>query len=153
MTDSTEPLRRLDALEATEDIKKLKARYFRFVDEKNHDELGGLFTTDARITTDGIDWPSPGAFVEVIRDLIGPAPTVHHGHMPEIDILGPDTASGIWAMEDLLTFPAAPDAPEGHRGYGQYRETYRKVDGHWLIDSLDLTRFRMDPLPNWNANA
>jgi hypothetical protein len=81
------------------------------------------------------------------------APTVHHGHMPEIQITGPDTASGIWAMEDLLPVPAGKDAPEGHDGYGQYRETYRKADGHWLIDSLVLTRFRMDPLENWTPDA
>ncbi|MBI0293347.1 nuclear transport factor 2 family protein [Streptomyces sp. PRKS01-29] len=48
-----------------------------------------------------------------IPDLTGAAPSVHHGHMPEIEITGPDTASGIWAMEDLLTFPAGKDAPGG----------------------------------------
>ncbi|RKN27233.1 hypothetical protein, partial [Micromonospora musae] len=42
-----------------------------------------------------------------------------------------------------------PDAPEGHHGYGQYRETYKKVDGQWLIDSVLLTRFWMDPLESW----
>jgi len=28
--------------------------------------------------------------------------TVHHGHMPEIEILTERTARGIWAMEDKL---------------------------------------------------
>lgn len=142
---------RLDAVEAIEEIKRLKARYFRFVDEKKHDELAALFTEDADLTTDGIKWDSPEHFAYTIRDLTGQAPSVHHGHMPEIEITGKDTASGIWAMEDLLTFPAGDGAPEGHNGYGQYRETYRKVDGRWLIDSLVLTRFRSDPLDNWVA--
>ncbi|WP_106814532.1 nuclear transport factor 2 family protein [Microbacterium timonense] len=144
--------RRLEALEAIEEIKALKARYFRFVDEKKHDDLAALFTPDSTLVTDGITWESPQHFAYTIRDLTGAAPSVHHGHMPEIEITGPDTASGIWAMEDLLTFPAGPDAPEGHNGYGQYRETYRKVDGRWLIDTLELTRFRMDPLDNWTAD-
>ncbi|MEO3931004.1 nuclear transport factor 2 family protein [Micromonosporaceae bacterium B7E4] len=146
MSDLDEIVRRLDALESIESIKKLKARYFRFVDEKKHDELAALFTPDAKLVTDGITWKSPKEFAYTIRDLTGAAPSAHHGHMPEIEITGPNTASGIWAMEDLLTFPAGPNAPEGHRGYGQYRETYKKVNGEWLIDSVLLTRFRMDPL-------
>lgn len=152
MTD-TALARRVDALEAIEEIKRLKARYFRFVDEKKHDELAALFTPDARLVTDGVTWDSPQQFADTIRTLTGAAPSVHHGHMPEIEMTGDDTASGIWAMEDLLTFPAADGAPEGHNGYGQYRETYRKVDGAWLIDSLELTRFRMDPLANWTPDA
>ncbi|MFC3499607.1 nuclear transport factor 2 family protein [Micromonospora sp. NPDC049366] len=153
MNHLDEIVRRLDALEAVESIKKLKARYFRFVDEKKHDELAALFTPDAHLVTDGITWKSPQEFAYTIRDLTGAAPSVHHGHMPEIEITGPDTASGIWAMEDLLTFPVGPNAPEGHNGYGQYRETYKKVDGEWLIDSVLLTRFRMDPLENWAPDA
>ncbi|GGK30767.1 bile-acid 7-alpha-dehydratase [Streptomyces camponoticapitis] len=153
MSDLDEVVRRLDAIESIESIKQLKARYFRFVDEKKHDELAALFTPDARIVTDGITWGSPAEFADTIRDLIGAAPTVHHGHMPEIEITGQDAASGIWAMEDLLTFPAGENAPEGHDGYGQYRETYLRVGGRWLIDSLLLTRFRMDPLENWNPDA
>jgi len=153
MGDLDEMRRRLDDLEAIESIKQLKARYFRFVDEKKHDDLVALFTPDAKLVTDGIVWKSPQEFAYTIRDLTGEAPSVHHGHMPEIEMTGPDTASGIWAMEDLLTFPAGKDAPEGHNGYGQYRETYRKVDGRWLIDSVELTRFRMDPLDNWDPGT
>ncbi|GHF22064.1 nuclear transport factor 2 family protein [Streptomyces werraensis] len=153
MSDLDEIRRRLSDLEAIESIKQLKARYFRFVDEKKHDDLVALFTPDAKLVTDGIVWKSPQEFAYTIRDLTGEAPSVHHGHMPEIEMTGPDTASGIWAMEDLLTFPAGKDAPEGHNGYGQYRETYRKVDGRWLIDSVELTRFRMDPLDNWDPGT
>ncbi|KUL70039.1 MULTISPECIES: nuclear transport factor 2 family protein [unclassified Streptomyces] len=153
MSDLDEIRRRLSDLEAIESIKQLKARYFRFVDEKKHDDLVALFTPDAKLVTDGIVWKSPQEFAYTIRDLTGLAPSVHHGHMPEIEMTGPDTASGIWAMEDLLTFPAGKDAPEGHNGYGQYRETYRKVDGRWLIDSVELTRFRMDPLDNWDPGT
>jgi hypothetical protein len=148
VTDLEDVRRRVETLEAIEQIKKLKARYFRFVDEKRHDEFAALFTPDAVLITDGIEWSSPHEMASTIRNLTGAAPSVHHGHMPEIDVAG-DSASGIWAMQDLLTFPAADDAPEGHIGYGQYRETYRRVAGEWLIASLVLTRFRMDPLANW----
>ncbi|MEV7994858.1 nuclear transport factor 2 family protein [Streptomyces sp. NPDC086077] len=153
MTDLDEIARRLDALEAIESIKQLKARYFRFVDEKKHDQLAALFTPNAKLVTDGIEWKSPQEFASTIRDLTGKAPSAHQGHMPEIKITGHNTATGIWSMEDLLTFPAGPNAPEGHHGYGQYHETYRKVHGKWLIDSVLLTRFRMDPLENWVPHA
>ena len=153
MGDQDDVMRRLEALESIESIKQVKARYFRFVDEKKYEELAALFAPEAKVVTDGVTWDSVTAMPDAIRDLVGAAPSVHHGHMPEIQITGPDTASGIWAMEDLLPFPAGEDAPEGHNGYGQYRDTFRKVDGHWLIDSLVLTRFRMDPLENWTPDA
>ncbi|MFI9731086.1 nuclear transport factor 2 family protein [Streptomyces sp. NPDC052092] len=141
---------KVQRLEDIEDIHQLKARYFRFVDEKKHDELAALFTPNAKLVTDGITWKSPQDFAYTIRDLTGKAPSAHSGMMPEITITGPNKASGIWSMQDVLTFPAGKDAPQGHHGYGQYRETYQKVDGKWLIDSVLLTRFRMDPIPNWN---
>ncbi|MEO3931003.1 nuclear transport factor 2 family protein [Micromonosporaceae bacterium B7E4] len=144
---------RVQRLENIEEIHQLKARYFRFVDEKKHDDLAALFTPDAKLVTDGITWKSPKEFAYTIRDLTDAAPSAHSGAMPEITITGTDTASGIWSMEDILTFPAGPNAPEGHRGYGQYRETYKKVNGEWLIDSVLLTRFWMEPLPAWTPPA
>ncbi|MEW2428770.1 nuclear transport factor 2 family protein [Micromonospora sp. NPDC047644] len=144
---------RVQRLEDIEEIHQLKARYFRFVDEKKHDDLAALFTPDAQLVTDGITWKSPKEFAHTIRDLTGAAPSAHSGAMPEITITGPNTASGTWSMEDILTFPAGPNAPEGHNGYGQYRETYKKVNGKWLIHSVLLTRFWMDPLPAWTPPA
>jgi hypothetical protein len=66
--------------------------------------------------------------------------TVHHGHMPEIELTSPTTATGIWSMEDMLRWP------EGHEmhGYGHYHETYEKVGGAWRIKSSRLSRLRMD---------
>jgi hypothetical protein len=29
-----------------------------------------------------------------------PRTSVHHGHLPEITLTGPDTATAIWAMSD-----------------------------------------------------
>jgi hypothetical protein len=67
--------------------------------------------------------------------------------MPEIEITAPDTAHGIWAMEDYIAFPADGDAaPRGMRGYGHYREEYRRIGGQWLIASVTLTRLRVDAL-------
>ncbi|MBI0293348.1 nuclear transport factor 2 family protein [Streptomyces sp. PRKS01-29] len=48
-------------------IKQLKARYFRFVDEKKHDDLVALFTPDAKLVTDGIVCKSPQEFATPSR--------------------------------------------------------------------------------------
>ncbi|CAM4514368.1 hypothetical protein FHS16_006008 [Paenibacillus endophyticus] len=142
-------------LEDLELIKQLKARYFRFVDEKKWTEFGNLFTSDATIISQGVDYSKGGAaaYGKMIGDLVDKAPTVHHGYMPEIEIIDKDNATGVWAMDDLLTFPDVNDAYPGHHGYGQYRESYKKVNGTWKISSTDLTRFRMDPLKNWDPNT
>src|SRR5205823_5434530 len=75
------------------------------------------------------------------RRGVTPLLTVHHGHMPEIEITSPTTASGIWAMEDLVR---GLDGKNPMRGYGHYHETYERIDGHWKIKTLLLTRLRVD---------
>ena len=79
-------------------------------------------------------------FLTFLQGAIGDVVTVHHGHMPEIELTSPTTATGVWAMEDMLRWP---DGSELH-GYGHYHETYVKVDGSWRIASSTLTRLRMD---------
>lgn len=139
-----------------EAIKQLKARYFRSLDTKDWDAFRDVFTGDPQIgpiengfpdyllalrpkearenVAAGADFD---AFIERNRLFIGPLITTHHGHQPEITITGPDTASGIWPMEDVLVWPE-----EGYRlrGTGHYWEEYRRVDGEWRLASLKLTR-------------
>ena len=54
--------------------------------------------------------------------------------------MSPTSATGVWAMEDMLRWP---NGTELH-GYGHYHETYEKVEGAWRIKSSKLTRLRMD---------
>ena len=79
-------------------------------------------------------------FMAFLGDTLDDVITVHHGHMPEIEVTSPTTATGIWALQDLLVWP------NGMRleGYGHYHETYEKVDGEWRIASSTLTRVHMD---------
>lgn len=145
---------KIQHMEDMEQIRQLKARYFRYTDEKKWADFADLFTADAHIEADGAEYPGGGeGFAQMIAGLVGKAPSVHHGHMPEIQMIDKNNAKAIWAMEDLLTFPDTEDAYPGHNGYGQYRETYRKVDGVWKISSMKLTRFRMDPLANWDPHT
>nr|WP_139316127.1 alpha/beta fold hydrolase [Cellulosimicrobium sp. CUA-896] len=73
---------RVARLEAVEQIGALKARYFRYVDEKRPDDLLGVFTPDAHLVTDGVEWSSPEQFVATVGSLVGGAPPRTTGTCP-----------------------------------------------------------------------
>ena len=132
-----------NSLEEIEQIKKLKARYFRLMDMKLWDEWAAVFTEDAtiRVITTAqqeIFWEGRDQIVTQNRSSLNDAITVHHGHMPEIEITSEVTATGIWAMYDYLIFPNSGTL----NGYGHYHEQYVKENGQWKIKSLLLTRLR-----------
>ena len=138
----------VNELSAIEEIKQLKARYFRAVDEKDWSALRELFTEDARAWYPGPARWFTGAdeIVAWASSFLGPGTiTVHHGFMPEITISAPDRAEAIWAMRDDVDIPEREGT--GRRrfvGTGHYREEYRRVGGQWKIYRLVLTRLRVD---------
>jgi hypothetical protein len=80
------------------------------------------------------------AFLEFLEPTLGNSVTVHHGHMPEIELTSDTTARGVWALQDTILWP------NGTRmvGYGHYHETYEKIGGQWKIKSSTLTRLHTD---------
>jgi hypothetical protein len=133
----------VDDIEA---IKQLKARYFRLMDTKEWETMRReVFADDVVVDTSssgGGVIAGAAPFVAFLREAIGDVVTVHHGHMPEITITGPDSAAGIWAMHDSLVF--ATDPPTGMQGWGHYTEEYVREDGAWRIRRLVLTRLRVE---------
>lgn len=126
-----------------EAIRRLKARYFRTMDTKQWDEMRQVFTDGVVVDTSesgGGVVRGADEFMAFLRETLGDVVTVHHGHMPEIEVTSPTTATGIWALQDLLVWP------DGTRllGFGHYHETYEKHDGHWRIASTKLTRLHVD---------
>ena len=123
-----------------EAIKQLKARYFRLLDTKRWEDWALVFTEDAQLR-----WgPGPSevaqgrrTIVETVSGYLKDAVTCHHGHMPEIELLGESRARGVWAMFDLVDHPDFL-----LRGYGHYDEEYLKEDDEWRIRSTVLTRLR-----------
>jgi uncharacterized protein (TIGR02246 family) len=133
----------MDDIEA---IKQLKARYCRTMDTKDWAAMRHVFTDDVTMdTTDSGGDVQTGAddFLSFLVQALGDVVTVHQCHTPEIELTSATTATGIWAMEDLLCFA---DGSELH-GYGHYHETYRAQGGDWRISSSTLTRLRMDLTP------
>jgi SnoaL-like domain len=132
------------------EIQKLKARYFRFMDTKQWDLFGELFTEDLKFYIESDSSPGSGeptfdgraALVGYLTASDPEKMTVHQGHMPEIEFTGADTATGVWAMFDWVDDPGRGGA---WQGFGHYHERYvRGRDGRWRICEVRLTRLRVD---------
>ena len=141
-----------------EQIKQLKARYFRFIDTKDWESFRDLFTEDCQhwvpVDGEGVEEHavSNDDYLRTIPAMLHDGITVHHGHMPEIELVNETEATGTWSMFDLVQVRPAPDSGAAERvsimGYGHYTETYRKcADGRWRISSKRNSRLRVDVLP------
>jgi NADPH:quinone reductase-like Zn-dependent oxidoreductase len=141
-------LNELEKLAAIEEIKQLRARFARCMDTKQWLEMQDTITDDCEFDArDGSVvtelWHGAEDIVANIRRSLANAVSVHHAHMPEIEITSPTTAKGIWAMADLLRFPGMPTVDLV--GFGHYIEGYEKqADGRWRLKTYQLTRLRVD---------
>ncbi|WP_313805952.1 nuclear transport factor 2 family protein [Sphingobium sp.] len=145
----------LAMLLAIEEIKRLKARYFRTMDTGDWDGFASLFTQDAHFDVRGALEEKPDlsalgdpirgrtAIVDYVRSGISPLTSAHYGHMPEIEILSEDSATGIWALDDILRPPAGGPFTL-FRGHGHYHERYSRIDGRWHIADLRITRLMVE---------
>jgi bile-acid 7alpha-dehydratase len=61
----------------------------------------------------------------------------HRVHQPEIDFTSPTTATGTWALEDMVI---ETNANITIRGAAFYRDEYAKVGGEWKIKSTGYSR-------------
>jgi hypothetical protein len=138
----------LDRLLAIQEIKQLKAKYFYAYDHKDwamwRDEV---WAPEGRLEVPemGRDIGPRDAMIEWVIAQSADQVSVHHGHMPIIEITSDTTAKGIWAMEDrLYRSKEHPLNGDTHFvvGFGHYHETYVKLDVGWRIRSTRLTRLR-----------
>jgi hypothetical protein len=144
----------LKQLLAIKAIEVTKAQYCRFLDTKRWDDFGQLFTDDAvlDVSEDVTPQMGPqtvqgrGAIVAQVRAAVDTARTTHQVHSPEINLTSTTTATGIWAMQDVVVWPdgVARPVPDLHSltAFGHYHETYSLVGGAWRIAYLKLTRLQ-----------
>lgn len=135
----------LEALSALEEIRQLKAKYAFLLDTKAWDKWRLLFTDDVQCDVNDVVTHGADRFVEWVVGRVGEAATIHHMHMPILELTSPTTAAGIWAMFDYLQFPESSPRPP-FQGYGHYHEKYRLEPAGWKISYLQLTRLRIDDL-------
>ena len=129
-------LRRLSDIEA---IRQLRGRYARAVDTKDWDLYRDSLAEDARLSTDRGVTEGRDEIVRAISGALANATTVHHLHQPEIELTGTDSATGTWAMNDVVEFDSF-----SLRGCGYYTEEYVRTPDGWKIKSSTLTRIRVD---------
>lgn len=143
----------LEKLLAIEEIKRLKARYFYGLDHKDwqlwREEV---FAPDAKLLVPEVNFEAAGidAILDWVTARTADQVSIHHGHMPDIEISSADTARGVWAMEDRLYRSAAHPMEDGTtylHGFGHYRETYIRLDAGWRIHTTRLTRLRVERHP------
>jgi hypothetical protein len=140
----------IDKLLAIEEIKRLKSRYFWGLDHKDWDFWKSeVWAPDARLIVPEASRECVGidAILAYVKESTADQVSVHHGHMPDIEITSDTTATGVWAMEDRLyrtkQFPLADGSIYLH-GFGHYHETYVRRDAGWRIQSTRLTRLRIE---------
>lgn len=130
----------LEVLVQIEAIKKMRARFARCLDTKDWAGLRETIASDCQFDAgpkSGVEelWIGSEDIVANIRRNMATAVSVHHAHTPEIELTSPTTATGIWAMQDILRWPGIELV-----GHGHYNETYVLRDGRWQVQSFKLTR-------------
>jgi len=142
----------IEKLLAIEEIKQLKAKYFLGIDHQDWDLWREeVWAPDARIEVPemGADITPREKLIEWVKEQSADQVSVHHGHMPIIELTSDTTATGLWAMEDRIY--RSREHPLGGDvsyvlGFGHYHETYVKLDCGWRIKSTKLTRLRTERL-------
>jgi hypothetical protein len=117
-----------------EALKRLKYKYLRCLDQKLWDEMVECFTPDAVAAYSGGKYSYEGrdAILAFLKKSMGAETFLssHRCHHPEIELTGSDTATAVWALEDVVI-----EEKWGItiRGAAFYRDEYVKRDGAWKI--------------------
>ena len=119
-------------------IERLKYRYLRGLDQKLWDVVEACFTEDATASYGGgaYVFDDRAGIMKFLTEAMGSEAmlTSHKCHHPEIDLTGPDTATGVWALEDVVVL-TGPEGTGGVtiRGAAFYTDEYVKSGGEWRI--------------------
>ncbi|HEY8386817.1 MAG TPA: nuclear transport factor 2 family protein [Porticoccaceae bacterium] len=131
-----------------------KARYCRYLDEKDWQGFSDCFTEDLVLDTShsgGEIVHGRDRILEWVRASLETAVTVHQVHVPDITLVDDNTADVAWAMQDIVIWGDERARQIGRKsltGYGYYLERYvRCSDGRWRIASSKLKRLHIDSQP------
>ncbi len=145
-----------------EEIRQLKYRYLRCVDQKLWDEIGDVFTPDATVAYGTQVYGKPltmtgrDEIVAFFRANLGPEViTLHAAGQPEISVDG-GTATGSWRFEDTVI---AVEHRVVISGAAFYQDRYQRgEDGAWRIAHTGYKRIyeamvALDDLPSFKFLA
>ena len=137
----SQPVSTLAELIEIEAIKRLKYQYMRCVDMKLWDEMATVFIPEATCAYSAGHYSYEGrdeiiAWLRKGMDRDGFHST-HSVHQGEVDLTGPDSATGIWKIEDIVV---DMDHDIVISGAAFYHDRYVKRDGRWLIEHTGYDR-------------
>ena len=134
MTVASDLASRVQALEDIEAIKRLKARWWFACDTRDLAGMRACYDEDDFLIDFGFigEFTDMDAFMEVFESLAC-HPThvdMHHGTAPEIEITGPDAATGRWRMRFQLL---ETEHRQVQLMSGYYEDVYARVNGEWKM--------------------
>lgn len=139
-----------DDLRDIDELKTLKAKYIRFGDTKRWDDLAKLLTRDftaifeiaPRFSKDQprrAEISGRDLFINTWATALVGVVTMHAVLLPEITLVSPSAADGIWGMHDLVKMPNCV-----FEGWGHYHDHYVKERGVWMIKASRVTRIHTE---------
>jgi len=138
----------LERLLAIDEIKGLRARWSKLVDELRLQELKSVLADDAvldisstaTLAGKGLEFPAvhgAQAVCDFLEErLSSEKRQVHIATMPEIHIESDTEARGDWRQESFI--PAQSRDGKVGIGFGTCEDTYRKIGGRWLIQTMKV---------------
>lgn len=146
-------------LAAIEDIRQLKARYWRGVDNGDAALVRSILAEDCVLDYRGCCTdPVTGVDHMPAMNLVlkgraswpdSPTPigprivTVHQGNDPDITVESETRASGIWSFTDRFFLPPG-GAFERLTGWGRYHDTYENSGDGWKLSTTRIERLRVE---------
>jgi len=127
-------------------IRTLQQDYFRTVDGKDWAGFSAVMCEDTvfdfRQAVDPGLRPVCGRenVVEFVRQSMASITSAHCGFLRKLEFTGDDTASALWAMQDVLWTGNPGGLKKLMHGYGHYHLDYRCEKGVWRISRWLLTR-------------
>ena len=122
-------------LKDLEAIKRLKHAYFRAIDSADLNLLAEVLHTNvsAHFIGGTYEWTIDGCeeYLEAIANSFNAEVVCqHHGHHPEIDIVGENEARGVWYLHDLFYDLRSRKLTHGT---AFYKDHYVREAGKWWI--------------------
>jgi hypothetical protein len=147
---------RVARLEAIEEIKRLKARYFEYCDHNyDPDGITALFATNGIF--DGEQFGRHVGHQQIRAYFAGISGKIvfaaHLGLNPIIEVVDKDHATGKWRL--LMPATTRADGKNEARWLvGAYEDRYVRVNGAWLFESMFLHVNLFEPhLGSWADKA
>jgi hypothetical protein len=151
-------MQEIERLAATDELRQLKAKYFRGVDGCDGDLVKSILAEDCVLDYIGCctDPATAKDFIPQMNVVLKGRESwradgmsslgivsVHQGHNFDVKFTSGTEAAGIWSMTDRLWFPPG-GAFELMTGYGHYHETYERFADGWKIKTTRITRIRVE---------